>query len=98
MALPHQTARLGLRRRGCRPGDSRGSAAGVARSAPEGQVGRVMSLVSLVSFTALPVSVAAIGPLVAWTSVTAPFIAGGSLILAGGLLALLRREVTGLRL
>lgn len=67
-------------------------------SAPGGKVGRVMALVSLVSFTAMPVSIAAVGELVQHTTATTPFLVSGALMVVGAALALSSDSVRNLRL
>lgn len=70
----------------------------VIRDAPGAQVGRIMSLISLVIFTSLPVSLAATGLLVEKMNASAPFMIGGALMAAGGILALVSRQIHELRL
>ena len=66
-------------------------------AAPQQHLGRVMSVVSLTTFTALPISLAATSWLVEWTSSAVPFLAGAALITAGAVLALAQTSIRTLR-
>lgn len=65
----------------------------VLMKSPESQVGRVMSVVSLASFTAMPVSLAATGWLTDAAGAAVPFLSGGALIWLAGLAALALPQV-----
>jgi MFS family permease len=66
--------------------------------APSNQIGLVMSVVWLASFTSTPISLAATGSIVQFSNAALPFILGGVLITVAGIFALSQQRIRQVQL
>lgn len=70
----------------------------LVKFAPPGHVGRIMAVGTLVSFTSMPVSIAASGLLAQFLGASSPFVLGGAVIVLGGIVLLASTPLRSLRL